>query len=111
MSAWMLAAGPYHPATRHPRRAAADALNTRILIEQAKGVVAERRHLNMEDAFNLLRSRARSDKPPLVRPHARRRGRVADNLTRARPDALINTGQLRRSSIWQYHQAVVGGHR
>jgi ANTAR domain/GAF domain len=37
------------------------ALNTRILIEQAKGVVAERMHVNVADAFTVLRSAARRD--------------------------------------------------
>lgn len=35
------------------------ALNTRILIEQAKGVVAERLHVDVAEAFTLLRSEAR----------------------------------------------------
>jgi AmiR/NasT family two-component response regulator len=34
-------------------------LNTRVLIEQAKGVVAERLHVDVGEAFGLLRSEAR----------------------------------------------------
>jgi GAF domain-containing protein len=36
------------------------ALNTRVLIEQAKGVLAERLHLDVDDAFTVLRGGARS---------------------------------------------------
>ncbi len=36
------------------------ALNTRVLIEQAKGVIAERRHVDMDVAFTLLRASARN---------------------------------------------------
>jgi len=36
------------------------ALNSRVLIEQAKGVLAERRQLDMEQAFSLLRTEARN---------------------------------------------------
>ena len=36
------------------------ALNSRVLIEQAKGVLAERLHVDLADAFTLLRSGARS---------------------------------------------------
>jgi transcriptional regulator with GAF, ATPase, and Fis domain len=35
------------------------ALNSRVIIEQAKGVIAERRQLDMEQSFALLRSTAR----------------------------------------------------
>jgi transcriptional regulator with GAF, ATPase, and Fis domain len=36
------------------------ALNSRVVIEQAKGVVAERHHLDMEQSFSLLRGTART---------------------------------------------------
>jgi transcriptional regulator with GAF, ATPase, and Fis domain len=58
------------------RRAAADAqvvneqltnaLNSRIVIEQAKGMVAERMGLDMEQAFNRIRSHARNRNLRLV---------------------------------------------
>jgi GAF domain-containing protein len=37
------------------------ALNSRVLIEQAKGVLAERLHLDVADAFTMLRNGARSN--------------------------------------------------
>ena len=42
------------------------ALNSRVVIEQAKGMVAEREHLNMEEAFARLRSHARNNNLRLV---------------------------------------------
>ncbi len=41
------------------------ALNSRIIIEQAKGIVAERRQVDMDEAFALLRSHARSSRTQL----------------------------------------------
>jgi transcriptional regulator with GAF, ATPase, and Fis domain len=37
------------------------ALNSRVIIEQAKGVIAERRHVDMDQSFSLLRSTARTN--------------------------------------------------
>jgi GAF domain-containing protein len=42
------------------------ALNSRVVIEQAKGVVAEREHLTMEQAFATLRNHARNHNLRLV---------------------------------------------
>ncbi|MHB8466108.1 MAG: GAF and ANTAR domain-containing protein [Acidimicrobiales bacterium] len=42
------------------------ALNSRIVIEQAKGMVAERENLNMEQAFSALRNHARNHNLRLV---------------------------------------------
>src|SRR5690348_3123451 len=41
------------------------ALNSRVLIEQAKGLLAERLHINVDDAFTILRNAARSHNRPL----------------------------------------------
>jgi GAF domain-containing protein len=42
------------------------ALNTRVIIEQAKGIVAERKGLSMGAAFEYLRSTARSSRRPIA---------------------------------------------
>jgi GAF domain-containing protein len=42
------------------------ALNSRIIIEQAKGILAERTHLDMNDAFSWLRNHARNHNLLLV---------------------------------------------
>lgn len=42
------------------------ALNSRVIIEQAKGVVAERGHLDMDQAFDLIRSTARNSNQGLA---------------------------------------------
>ena len=42
------------------------ALNSRVLIEQAKGVIAERAHLDMDQAFSCLRHHARAHNLLLV---------------------------------------------
>jgi GAF domain-containing protein len=41
------------------------ALESRVLIEQAKGFVSYRNNLSMAEAFELIRSRARSERRPL----------------------------------------------
>jgi GAF domain-containing protein len=56
------------------------ALNSRILIEQAKGMVAEREGLSMEQAFWALRNHARS--------HSRRLLDVAAEVIEGRLDTL-----------------------
>ena len=61
------------------------ALNSRVVIEQAKGVLAERRSLFMEQAFEELRSFARS--------HNRRLSEVAYAVVRNAPDVTALTGQ------------------
>ena len=42
------------------------ALNSRVLIEQAKGVLAYTHNVNMDEAFTLLREYARRNGQPLV---------------------------------------------
>ena len=61
------------------------ALNTRIVIEQAKGVVAERQGLDMEQAFATLRNHARN--------HNRRLADVATDVIGGSP----HTARARRA--------------
>ncbi|AIG80536.1 Hypothetical protein AJAP_38760 [Amycolatopsis japonica] len=42
------------------------ALNSRVIIEQAKGVLAERLHVSVSDAFGVLRAHARSNNRKIV---------------------------------------------
>jgi GAF domain-containing protein len=58
------------------------ALNSRVIIEQAKGVLAERRHADMSTAFNLLRGHARSTHQQLA------------DVARAVVAGELNTDQL-----------------
>ena len=65
------------------------ALNSRIVIEQAKGMVAEREGLNMEQAFSTLRNHARNHNLRLVGRRPRRhqrhpaRGRARSSVSNA----------------------------
>ncbi|MQA11473.1 MAG: ANTAR domain-containing protein [Pseudonocardiaceae bacterium] len=58
------------------------ALNSRVIIEQAKGVLAERGNLDMTAAFNLLRSHARSTNQRL------------SDLAQGIVNRVISTGEL-----------------
>jgi GAF domain-containing protein len=60
------------------------ALNTRLIIEQAKGVLAERGTIDMDQAFNLLRG------------HARRTNRRLAELARAVVDGADTSDVLAR---------------
>ncbi len=62
------------------------ALNSRIVIEQAKGVVAEQQKVSMEDAFALLRGYSRSSRLPL------------SDVARAVIDRSLNSATLRSAS-------------
>ena len=43
-----------------------NALNSRVTIEQAKGILAYTHDVSMEEAFTLLRNHARSNQLPLA---------------------------------------------
>ena len=63
-----------------------NALNSRVLIEQAKGVLAERAHVSVDTAFASIRSYSRA--------HNRRLGDVARDIVERRLDALELVGFL-----------------
>ncbi len=63
------------------------ALNSRIAIEQAKGVLAERRSLDMEQAFTLLRDYARRHNLRLVDVASRVINRTLDTAALDRPSS------------------------
>jgi hypothetical protein len=58
------------------------ALNSRVLLEQAKGVIAERLQIGMADAFNALRA------------HARRHNQRLSDLARGIIDGTVDTSKL-----------------
>ena len=64
------------------------ALSSRIVIEQAKGVLAERLHLPIEDAFAVLRDYARD--------HNLKLAAVADAVTRGALDDGLSVGSAHR---------------
>jgi acyl-CoA reductase-like NAD-dependent aldehyde dehydrogenase len=69
------------------------ALQTRIVIEQAKGVLAERLHVHLEDAFSVLRLAARNER---MKIHALAKRVVEDQAT---PEAI--TRALARQARWR----------
>ena len=65
------------------------ALDSRIIIEQAKGMVAEHAHIDMPSAFNRIRVRARKTNTKLTD--------VASHIVDGRLDLdTLTTGQSRR---------------
>jgi transcriptional regulator with GAF, ATPase, and Fis domain len=60
------------------------ALTSRVRVEQAKGMVAERQNIEVAVAFNIIRS------------HARRQGRPLAEVAAEIIDGTIDTGTLRR---------------
>ena len=62
-----------------------DALESRIVIEQAKGIVAERHHMNVDDAFTLIRK--------YTRAHNRRLSDTARQIV----DGTLSTAELKNT--------------
>ena len=90
---------------REERDQLAHALDSRIVIEQAKGVLAERYRLSVEDAFLLLRKSARSAR---VRIHELARDVVRDPET---PQAVVRgmarDSRLRATAMRERTEATV----
>jgi GAF domain-containing protein len=65
------------------------ALDSRVVIEQAKGMLAERAHIDMDTAFNWIRTRARSSNTQLTTIAARIiTGELAPSDIAAKPSTL-----------------------
>lgn len=67
------------------------ALNSRVVIEQAKGVLAERGSLSMDEAFEALRS------------HARRTSQRLSDLARSVSDNTVDTAEVISGSTERTH--------
>ena len=82
-------------ATMNRRAQLETALQTRIAIEQAKGIVAERHGLDVEEAFVVLRRAARTNRVKLhdlvarVRPGEPDPPELAAELAASRPGADV----------------------
>ena len=77
------------------------ALASRVAIEQAKGVLSERRRITADEAFGLLREHARSHNlslSQLAQSVAERSDRDAELLRGPDPDPAPDTGPARRQS-------------
>lgn len=72
-----------------------DALNSRVVIEQAKGILSERASITMDEAFQRLRSHARSHNLRLVevaQDLVEGRVRTITQTSRHAPESLIPKG-------------------